>query len=78
MTANANGSQERLLPKASTALDGSVGKDSAQGQDTFDRTRDDTKSQGLCVVFVPSLHVECQAGYGGVSQVFDIRKQGWG
>lgn len=38
---NAQGLEHRLLPKATAAFDTSNGIDDAEGQNTFDRSRDD-------------------------------------
>jgi hypothetical protein len=49
-----------LVPEAATTNVTSECVYETEDDDTLDRTRDNTESQSVGVVFIPGLHVECQ------------------
>ena len=63
MLGNTNGLKHRLLPEAPTSLDGSDSVDNAKSQDALNRARNQAKSQGLGIVFVPRLNVKRECSY---------------
>lgn len=63
MLGNPKRPQNRLLPDVWPVQQGGQCIDDDQGHDPFDRTRDDTKRQGVRVVFFPGLHVEGEESY---------------
>lgn len=53
----------RVCPDVTTAKVAGGGKDGADDQDAFDGAVDDSESEGLGVVLVPSLYVKGEKGY---------------
>ena len=63
MFCNSDGLKHGLLPETPAALYCGESIDDAQGQDAFDRTRDNPENEGFGVVLIPCLDVKSQRSY---------------
>lgn len=61
---NAHRSEHGLLPETCAAFDGCESIHGDEDQDSFHRTRNQTKSQGMGMVLLPSLDIESKKSCG--------------